>query len=249
MVLISILIPIKNGIEFIEQSIQSVLAQTITDWELLVGINGHPPGSSVYHTAAAYEARDPRIRVLDLTGVQGKPAALAAMVAVARAEWIALLDVDDVWLPTKLACQLPWMAAYDVIGTAARYFGDRAGGPALPLGDITAFDFRRLNPVCNSSVLLRKQWAQWSDEFVGIEDYHLWLELKYKKGARFYNCSQVVTLHRVHSQSAFNAQGNSRRVPFLLERYTAPAPPPPSPLLPAFHRTDTGRYSRMNMVK
>ena len=49
--MISILIPIYNGIEYINESVSSVLSQTYDKWELLIGINGHPPNSYVYQTA------------------------------------------------------------------------------------------------------------------------------------------------------------------------------------------------------
>ena len=49
--MISILIPIYNGVEFIEESVSSVLNQTYDQWELLIGINGHPQNSDVYKIA------------------------------------------------------------------------------------------------------------------------------------------------------------------------------------------------------
>jgi len=52
--MISILIPIYNGIEFIDDSVISIWQQTYKEWELLIGINGHPPGSDVYKTASKY---------------------------------------------------------------------------------------------------------------------------------------------------------------------------------------------------
>jgi glycosyltransferase involved in cell wall biosynthesis len=53
--MISVLIPIYNGIEFIEESVGSVLQQTFTDWELLIGVNGHPENSETYQLAKRYE--------------------------------------------------------------------------------------------------------------------------------------------------------------------------------------------------
>ena len=49
--MISILIPIYNGVEFIEESVSSVLNQTYDQWELLIGINGHSQDSEVYKIA------------------------------------------------------------------------------------------------------------------------------------------------------------------------------------------------------
>lgn len=49
--MISILMPIYNGVEFIDESVGSIISQTYTDWELLIGINGHPANSDVYQIA------------------------------------------------------------------------------------------------------------------------------------------------------------------------------------------------------
>jgi len=45
--MISILMPIYNGIEFIEESVSSILNQTYDQWELIIGVNGHPENSPV----------------------------------------------------------------------------------------------------------------------------------------------------------------------------------------------------------
>jgi glycosyltransferase involved in cell wall biosynthesis len=55
--MISILIPIYNGIEFIDDSVSSVLSQTYDNWELLLGVNGHPENSDVFQKAKEYEKK------------------------------------------------------------------------------------------------------------------------------------------------------------------------------------------------
>ena len=50
--MISILIPVYNGIEFINESVTSVLEQTFEDWELIIAINGHPQNSNEYQIAS-----------------------------------------------------------------------------------------------------------------------------------------------------------------------------------------------------
>ena len=73
--MISILMPIYNGIEFINESVKSVLNQTYKDWELIIGINGHPENSDVFKIAKQFETCD-KIKVYDLIGVKGKSNAL-----------------------------------------------------------------------------------------------------------------------------------------------------------------------------
>jgi len=131
------------------------------------------------------------------------------MVCDAEYNHIAILDVDDIWVPNKLELQIPYLNEYDVVGGKCEYFGDKTGSPPIPLGDIThthnIFDY---NPVINSSVIINKKYAFWDDEnFVkpvaGLDDYNLWFKLFFLK-KKFYNIDTVLCHHRLHIDSAFN---------------------------------------------
>ena len=224
--MITILMPIKNGIEFIDESVQSILAQTYTDWELIIGINGHTEDSDVHNRAKPYANQSNRanqIRVVVLpSACTGKSAALNEMLTMCslKSVWISLLDVDDKWLPTKLKSQIPYMSKFDVIGTRCSYFGDSAGTPRIPVGDITSFNFLSVNPIINSSCLIRKELCSWNTESHthGIEDYDLWLRL-WKQGCTFFNVESILVLHRIHKESAFNSKGNNLLVDALRQKY------------------------------
>ena len=214
--MINILMPIYNGIEFIDESVTSIKTQTFKDWELIIGINGHPPNSKVYKKAKEYENN--KIKVVDMFEIKGKSSALNTMLNHCKNNWVALLDVDDIWKPTKLESQLKFMKEYDIIGTNCQYFGDVTGTPNIPLGDISNFDFFKVNPIINSSCLVKKELCWWDKEWWGIEDYDMWLRLR-KQKKRFYNVETIEVLHRIHKESAFNAQGNNNSVPALLKAH------------------------------
>jgi len=202
--------PIYNGIEFIDESVSSILNQTFEDWELIIGVNGHPPMSDVYLVAKQYELQNKKICVLDLSDIKGKSNALNVMVQYCNYNYVALLDVDDIWLPEKLDAQSFYLNVYDVIGTKCVYFGDAEPiVPEIPEGDLSNFNFFSFNPVINSSAIIRKELCRWVEN--GVEDYDLWLRLK-KAGKKFYNCNNVLVKHRIHRASAFNAQGNNLKV-------------------------------------
>jgi len=211
--MISILLPIYNGIEFINESVSTVIYQTYKDWELIIGINGHPKDSEVYKEAKKWEERDHRIKVLDLYTIKGKSNALNEMIKHCQYNWISLIDVDDKWLPKKIESQIPYMDNYDIIGTYCKYFGDRNDRPSIPGGDLTEYNFTKANPIINCSCLIKKELAYWEEN--GIEDYHLWLKL-WKQGKQFYNVEDIQVLHRIHNDSAFNAKGNHLKVFGLL---------------------------------
>ena len=216
--MISILLPIYNGIEFINESVSTVIYQTYKDWELIIGINGHPKDSEVYKEAKKWEERDHRIKVLDLYTIKGKSIALNEMIKYCQYDWISLIDVDDKWLPKKLETQIPRMDNYDIIGTHCHYFGDRNDQPSIPLGDLKNHNFTKVNPIINSSCLIKKSLAYWDKECDGVEDYDLWLKL-WRQGNRFYNVESIQVMHRIHQDSAFNAKGNHLKVNNLLKKF------------------------------
>lgn len=216
--MISILIPVYNGIEFINESVTSVLEQTFEDWEIIIAINGHPENSSEYKIAKEYESISDKIRVYDFYNVWGKADTLNSMIPYCKYDYVAILDVDDVWYDNKLETQLTYLGKYDVIGSQCVYFGDLENiNPSIPLGDISNHDFTKVNPVINSSVIIRKELCHWVEN--GIEDYDLWLRLK-SQSKTFYNFNDVLVKHRIHKSSAFNSNGHSSKLPQLLEKYT-----------------------------
>jgi glycosyltransferase involved in cell wall biosynthesis len=213
---ISILIPLYNGVEFLEGCVQSILQQTYQDWEVLIGVNGWgSDGGDVAKRAFEQSKADPRIRVfVQGAGIQGKVDSLHDLLNYAEGEWISLLDVDDLWLPTKLADQ---MAAKQgvakhaaVIGTFCEYFGDMFGPPsmALPSGYISPSVLQTMNPIINSSALLHRSYCHWryTDICYGMEDYDLWMRIA-MSGGKLYNVPHVLCYHRIHPASAFNSKG------------------------------------------
>ena len=214
--MISTLMPIYNGIEFIEESVNSIKNQKYVNWELIIGINGHPKDSEVYKIAKKYE--NEKIKIYQIFNTKGKSEALNEMLNFTKDNWIALLDVDDIWLPNKLESQIQYMDKFDVIGTACRYFGDSNAYPQIPTGDISRFNFLQVNPIINSSVLLKRELCWWEPGNI-LEDYDLWLRL-WKEGKKIYNVPEIQVLHRIHANSAFNAQGNNLKVNKLIKKYS-----------------------------
>jgi len=218
--MISILMPIYNGIEFIEDSVSSIISQTYENWELIIAINGHPQNSNIFLKAKDYESRveeDGKIRVYDFYTIKGKSNTLNEMIKYCNFDYVALLDVDDIWQKDKLKIQSEFLGTYDVIGSRCIYFGDKNGiVPQIPLEDISNFDFKIVNPIINSSVIIRKELCKWNEN--GIEDYDLWLRLR-RKNKKFYNCKQILVKHRIHQASAFNSKGHTQQLSNLMKNH------------------------------
>lgn len=102
---VSVIIIFLNEARFLGEAIDSVRAQSFSDWELILVDDGSTDGSSDLARAASDGAR---IRYLDHPGHanRGMSASRNAGIAASRGEFIAFLDADDVWLPDKLAEQI-----------------------------------------------------------------------------------------------------------------------------------------------
>ena len=211
---ISIIVPMYNGIEFLEECVTSVIAQTFTDWEMLIGVNGHGDGGEVGRLAHTIATLDPRITVYLQSSLHGKVESSNDLVAKSKGDWICMLDCDDKWEPTKLEKQYraSIMEAKDavVIGTFCQYFGERSGGPTLPTGYIDPAVLEEYNPMINSSAMIKKEYCLWKYDDINytMEDYSLWMDICLQ-GKKLYNVPECLTWHRIHSTSAFNTRGYS----------------------------------------
>ena len=200
--MISILMPLYNGIEFLQRSARSVVAQTHKEWELLIGLNGLSPRKIRKAHWEIIRLWDKRITICQSVE-KGKVKTLNYLVKTAKYDRVCLLDVDDYWHHNKLEKQVPLMDNYDVVGTDTQYFGDKTGSPRLFLGKLSSLMFSYQNPIVNSAVMLNKQDANWDEAWEGLDDYNLWIHLL-NRGKTFYNIPEVLVNHRIHNSSAYN---------------------------------------------
>ena len=105
--LVSIITTLYDSGDFIGRTIESVLAQTYTNWEMVITDDcSIDNGASV---AESYAAKDPRIRLLRMDDNGGPGVARNNSIRNARGRYIAFLDSDDTWCPDKLERQLELM--------------------------------------------------------------------------------------------------------------------------------------------
>ena len=122
----------KNYARFLPAAVESVLAQTFADWELLIIDDG-----STDHTPAAVRPflADPRVRYFRSDRL-GQPRAKNLGIGLSRGEFVAFLDADDAWQPTKLEKQLALFRDKPEVGVVfcRRSLIDEAGRPAARRG-------------------------------------------------------------------------------------------------------------------
>jgi len=100
---ISIVLPTFNRLQFVPDTLESVFAQTLTDWELIIADDGSADATRGYLRRIAER---PRVRVLWLEHSGRATVATNAAIREARGEYVAFLDSDDLWRPEKLARQI-----------------------------------------------------------------------------------------------------------------------------------------------
>jgi glycosyltransferase involved in cell wall biosynthesis len=126
---VSVITPAFDAATTLEATIASVLAQTRTDWEMLIADDGSTDATAAI--AAAWAARDPRIRLLPGPGRAGPAAARNRAIRAARGRFIAFLDADDRWRPEKLARQIAFMQAEATPFSFTAYRRENASGHDL----------------------------------------------------------------------------------------------------------------------
>ena len=120
---VSIVIPLYNKAEHIRRALDSVFAQTRQDFELIVVDDGSTDDGSEKVRRYA----DPRIRLISQENA-GVSAARNRGIAEAKAEWIALLDADDQWLPTYLDRALTFAGQHPEAGVVVTNFLQKTSG-------------------------------------------------------------------------------------------------------------------------
>lgn len=128
--LVSIIIPVRNGMPYIHEAIESITSQSFEDFEILVVNDGSNDGDY-----DALHKIDGRILVHHLTG-RGVSSARNFGMACAKGDLIAFLDADDVWFPGKLQAQVRYFQEHGeagvVFGGFLRWEADQEGKFALP---------------------------------------------------------------------------------------------------------------------
>jgi glycosyltransferase involved in cell wall biosynthesis len=195
---VSVVITTYNVADYLELSVDSVLAQTYQDWELL--IIDDASADSTWEIAGRCATRDGRIHLIRNETNQGIARTRNRVLALARGTYIAVLDGDDLWLdPKKLEMQV---AAYEGYSASERPLGilgtwiiliDDRGNPRPGRSGRIAFsttdeEIRRSllyrNQIAQSSVLFVRQAAVdvggYDNVRTTMSDHDLWLKIATK---------------------------------------------------------------------
>jgi teichuronic acid biosynthesis glycosyltransferase TuaG len=181
--------PSYNAASYISSTIESVLAQTYAEWELLIVDDCSK--DSTRALVHRFEQQDRRIKLIPLEKNNGAPAAPRNIgIRTAGGEWIAFLDADDIWHPRKLEIQLEIMRQEGVFfsSTLSRNFIDEKlvfnqKIEPFPSFQKITFHMQRIkgriansSVICHKSLLLKYPFNE-DVRYKAVEDYHCWLRI------------------------------------------------------------------------
>ena len=205
---VSIIMPCFNSQKFIGEAINSVLAQTFLDWELII-VDGGSSDNSIA-LIEGYCESDPRIKLLQNEDDQGPAHARKLGILRATGSFIAFLDSDDIWHPDKLFYQVSFMKQNN-INFSYTLYGDYSHNSA---NEITRY--YKCNESFNYTQALVKRGigcltvvihrSLFSDDILNVkntshgEDYLWWL-LILKKGETAHGLMKPLALYRDNPNS------------------------------------------------
>ncbi len=217
MTTITVLMPAFNAARYIAAAVDSVLAQTYQDLDLLVVDDGSTDGTA---DIVLTRADDPRVRLLRHPRNLGLVAALNHGLAECRTDLVARLDADDTTTPDRLALQVKVFADPRVVLCATGHRRIDPGGTTLHVGcpPLThgAFAVAMLtgNRVNHSAAMYRADVVRaaggYRPEWFPVEDYDLWLRLIGM--GRFVGIADVgvVTVNDAHGVSMQHSEEQAR---------------------------------------
>lgn len=206
---VTVFMPAFNAERYIADAIESVLAQTFTDFELLIIDDGSMDSTpSVIRKFAA----DARLRIVTQADNFGRPRTRNRGLGLARGEYIAFLDADDRCAPGRLERQVAYLDGHTNIDGVGGWMAwiDDCGQPIqrpcykLPI-DPDEIACRMLVdcPIANPTMMVRKRAIsnyRYHNKFIVSQDYELWARMI--KTCRFANLPEVLTYYRHHADQA-----------------------------------------------
>jgi glycosyltransferase involved in cell wall biosynthesis len=198
---LSVVMPVYNGAETLQEAIESILEQTYTQFELIIGDDGSTDDS----WNIIRKQTDTRIRAFRNQENKGLIATLNEGIRVATGSLIARMDQDDIALPRRFEKQVKFMLDnphIGISGTLIQRFGALEDRPDFPCNEEevnTAFFF--FNPISHPTAMIRSSVLRefkltYNKDYIHAEDYQLFWEISRKSSAA--NYPEVLLNYRVH---------------------------------------------------
>ncbi|MEI6131727.1 MAG: glycosyltransferase [Bacillota bacterium] len=191
---VSILMGIYNCEKTLAMSIDSLLAQTFKDWELIMCDDGST--DHTLHIAVEYAERYENIKILKNDKNMGLNHTLNRCANAASGEYLARQDGDDLSMPDRLEKEVVILDEnpdYSLVSTEMAYFDEEGEwGTSHQIEKPEKSDFVAGSPFCHAPCMMRRSAFEAvggysvNNKLIRVEDYHLWFKL-YAAGFKGYN--------------------------------------------------------------
>ena len=201
--LVTVVIPTYNDAGFLHEALQSLCAQSFSDWEAVV-VNNYSVDNSII---VVESFSDPRIRLENFSNNGVIAASRNRGITLARGRYVAFLDSDDTWHPDKLIRCIPHFdKGADLVCHGLRRVGSRESDMYCGPQQRATFDalLDKGNCITPSATLVRKDILEsvgcFSEDpsIVTSEDYHLWIKLA-KVGVSMLFVKEILGKYRIHA--------------------------------------------------
>lgn len=202
--LVSIIMPVYKTGQYLQETIDSVLNQSYRNWELIIVDDDSPDES--FNIALSNSKKDIRIKVHQQEFNQGASAARNLAISMAKGEYVAFLDSDDIWVSNKLEAQINFMIKNDLAFTCSYYgkINDKSEDLRIIKKTPKKMDYNKLLLNCpgNSTVIysIKKLGKTQIPDIRKRNDYLMWLRV-IKKAKEIYVLPEVLAYHRLRSDS------------------------------------------------
>jgi len=201
--IVTVLLPVYNGDRYLRSAVESILAQTLEPFELLIVDDGSTDGTG----AICRSFTDPRIRVVRHENNAGLVSALNFGIDLISTKYVARMDADDVALPDRLGRQIAFLESRpDIVacGSWARELVDGRLRAVMhrPTGEYLRQIAWQPVPIFHPTACLRTKVLQehrYRPDFIHAEDYDLWLRLC--RLHRIDTVPKVLLHYRIHPTS------------------------------------------------
>ncbi len=206
---VSVLLPVKDAPrEYLRQAIDSIVAQTFADWELVIVEAIGADGESATRALPGI-ADTPGIRVVEIPPPTNLVAQLNKGLEGCRGALVARMDADDICRPNRLQQQVAFLENHpemDVVGSQIEAIdgaGRRIGARRYPLShEAIVAAMQRYNPLAHPAVMFRKDVVLEAGGYRyperAAQDYELWCRLA-RAGRRFANLPEPLLQYRLHA--------------------------------------------------
>jgi glycosyltransferase involved in cell wall biosynthesis len=224
---ISVVMSVYNGQVFLSEAIESILRQTLRDFEFVIIDDGSTDGTA--EILSAYANRDERVRVFRHKN-KGRAESLNIGMSFARGQYIARMDADDIALRDRLQEQYEFMQCHPEVGLLSGAY-ERIGrdGQLLDIvrpplrDDQIRLTMLRTSAMCHPAVMMRKEIALLSGGYraslLDADDYDLWLRMS--EHTQMANLENTILRYRVHPKQASVANSVTQTLCVIAARTAA----------------------------